>query len=117
MYYGHFQPQSFSLVLCIHWDELTSIYLKAVQCPGRCRHLVKSERDVAKNTSKTIHNLKPYTEYSVAVQAFNTKGAGGLSEPVTVRTLEDSTYSKVSNFLVKSGGKVYSTMLTTKIIS
>ncbi|XP_068083883.1 cell adhesion molecule Dscam1 [Anabrus simplex] len=37
----------------------------------------------------TLQGLARYTTYSVVVQAYNSRGAGPSSEPITVRTLED----------------------------
>ncbi|CAG0897788.1 unnamed protein product, partial [Darwinula stevensoni] len=39
--------------------------------------------------SHRLHHLEKFTVYTVAVQAFNSKGAGVLSRPVRVSTLED----------------------------
>lgn len=37
----------------------------------------------------TIHNLKKFTEYTVHVKAYNSKGISPPSEDTTVFTLED----------------------------
>jgi len=39
-----------------------------------------------------ISGLTPYTTYSIVVQAFNSKGAGPFSKPITVQTEEGSEY-------------------------
>lgn len=36
-----------------------------------------------------LTGLRKYTQYSVVVKAFNNKGDGPGSDPVTVQTLED----------------------------
>lgn len=35
-----------------------------------------------------INDLKPYTTYSIVVQAFNSRGPGPFSKPITVQTDE-----------------------------
>lgn len=39
-----------------------------------------------------INGLTPYTMYSVIVQAFNSKGPGPYSKPITIQTNEGSKY-------------------------
>jgi len=39
-----------------------------------------------------INGLTPYTTYSIVVQAFNSKGTGPFSKPITVQTDEGSEY-------------------------
>lgn len=39
--------------------------------------------------STILKQLRPNTAYTLVVKAFNTEGAGPLSPPVTVSTLED----------------------------
>lgn len=39
-----------------------------------------------------INGLKPYTSYSIVVQAFNSKGPGPFSKPITVQTDEGGEY-------------------------
>jgi len=39
-----------------------------------------------------INNLTSYTIYSIVVQAFNSKGSGPFSKPITVQTDEGSKY-------------------------
>lgn len=39
-----------------------------------------------------IDGLKPYTSYSIVVQAFNSKGLGPFSKPITVQTDEGGEY-------------------------
>lgn len=39
-----------------------------------------------------INGLTPYTIYSIVVQAFNSKGSGPFSKPITVQTDEGSEY-------------------------
>jgi Down syndrome cell adhesion protein len=38
-----------------------------------------------------LTNLAKYTMYNIVVQAFNSRGAGPASDPVTARTMEDGT--------------------------
>lgn len=37
----------------------------------------------------TLQGLVKYTTYTIVVQAYNSRGAGPSSEPITVKTLED----------------------------
>lgn len=39
-----------------------------------------------------INGLTPYTMYSIIIQAFNSKGSGPFSKPITVQTDEGSKY-------------------------
>lgn len=39
-----------------------------------------------------------FTAYNVIVQAYNSRGAGPTSEPVTVRTMEDGELSTLFTF-------------------
>lgn len=39
-----------------------------------------------------INNLTSYTIYSIVIQAFNSKGPGPFSKPITVQTDEGSKY-------------------------
>ncbi|XP_052794464.1 protogenin-like isoform X1 [Mya arenaria] len=57
-------------------------------CPGHCRYLSEYKREATQNTHIRIGGLHPFTRYSFAVQAYNANGAGALSQPVVVRTLE-----------------------------
>lgn len=50
---------------------------------------VEEHEVVTSHTSHLIHGLKPYTEYSVWVVAFNENGPGTSTEEVTVRTWSD----------------------------
>ena len=41
-------------------------------------------------TSASLTSLRPYSKYSVVIQAFNSRGAGPSSPPAYATTLEDS---------------------------
>lgn len=43
-----------------------------------------------------INGLTPYTVYSIIIQAFNSKGSGPFSKPITAQTDEGSKYMKFS---------------------
>ena len=72
------------LLFCTSFSELT--------CTGKCAHLFDRKRDVSKGNFKVIGNLRPFTEYSFAVQGYSGNGAGLLSGEVIVRTLEAGRY-------------------------
>lgn len=48
-------------------------------------------------TSATLTALRPFTNYSVVLQAFNSRGAGPSSPPEVAATLEDSEYLQMKN--------------------
>lgn len=45
-----------------------------------------------KPLSIILTNLKPYTEYLITVQPFNSIGLGPASNPISIRTLEDGKF-------------------------
>ena len=47
--------------------------------------------------SANIKDLKPHTEYEVVIQAYNSKGTGPMSTPISVTTREDCKYLYNSN--------------------
>lgn len=47
---------------------------------------------LANPLSIILTNLKPYTEYLITVQPFNSIGSGPASNPISVCTLEDGEY-------------------------
>lgn len=46
--------------------------------------------------SYRLTGLRKYTQYSIVVKAFNNKGDGPGSDPVTVQTLEDGERTTVT---------------------
>ena len=44
-------------------------------------------------TQATLQGLRPYSSYSIVLQAFNSRGAGPLSPPTIGVTLEDSKWA------------------------
>lgn len=51
-----------------------------------------------------LTGLRKYTQYSVVVKAFNTKGDGPGSDPVTAHTFEDGEWKAPSSFIVLLAG-------------
>lgn len=49
--------------------------------------------------SYRLTGLRKYTQYSIVVKAFNNKGDGPGSDPVTVQTLEDGERTTSRLFL------------------
>lgn len=56
---------------------------------------------VTSHTSHLIHGLKPYTEYSVWVVAFNDNGPGTSTEEATARTWSDLPSDTPQNVVVE----------------
>jgi neogenin len=56
---------------------------------------------VTSHTSHLIHGLKPYTEYSVWVVAFNDNGPGTSTEETTARTWSDLPSDTPQNVVVE----------------
>lgn len=54
-----------------------------------------------------INGLVPYTIYSIVVQAFNSKGPGPFSKPITVQTDEGSKYAHYKYTLITYGYVFY----------
>lgn len=46
------------------------------------------------NNNRASASAARFTTYNVVVQAYNGRGAGPMSEPVTVRTMEDGEQSR-----------------------
>jgi len=47
-----------------------------------------------------ISGLIPYTTYSIVVQAFNSRGTGPFSKPITVQTDEGSEYYNTNETII-----------------
>lgn len=54
--------------------------------------------------SYRLTGLRKYTQYSIVVKAFNNKGDGPGSDPVTVQTLEDGERTTVTSLSFFSFG-------------
>ena len=61
--------------------------------------------DASPQTLTVVTNLKPFTSYSIVLQAFNSRGAGPTSEPAVAITLQDSKFFSYS-FTSKNRGNV-----------
>ena len=53
----------------------------------------------APTTEATLMPLNEHTNYTITVFASTIKGGGNVSEPITLRTEEDSEFSKCFKFL------------------
>jgi len=62
------------------------------------------------HASHLIHGLKPYTEYSVWIVAFNDNGPGTSTEEVTARTWSDVPSDTPQNVVAEPAS---SSVLTT----
>ena len=65
-----------------------TVTYKALPVGGRQIKLVS-----APTTTATLTGLNEHTDYSVTVFASTVKGGGNVSEPLTIRTEEDSEFS------------------------
>lgn len=77
------------------WYSFAFVFLNILKIPGDLKPPVQELCRVRSNETKQqceIKNQMPFTNYSVRVQAYNSKGGSDITDKVYVQTLEDGMH-------------------------